>query len=102
MRVGIVRGRAQPALDFHVNGKLLIDFKGLPPRIDEHLGNDNLCEWMTPIEWKTTVERKAAHRKPKEGLFTSRRVRASLENQPETVRFVERCFKIGLFKLAHS
>ncbi len=100
--VGIVRGKAQPARDFRVNGKLLIDFKGLPPKIGEHLGNDDLCEWMTRIEWKTTVKRKAAHWRPKERLFTSRLVRASLENQPETVRFVERCFNIDLFKLADS
>ena len=100
--VGVVRTKAQPAREFRVNGRLLIDHKGLPPGIADKLHDDEYCEWMVPVRWHKTVKRSAAFWKSKAGLFAARLVRASLKNQPETVRFVERCFKVDLFKLADS
>ncbi len=101
--VGVVLGNATPARAFRVNGALLIDQKGLPPKIDEHLGDDDLCEWMAPVKWRKIVESSAAHWRSNAGLFAPRGlVRASLANQPETIRFVEERFKLDVFKLADS
>jgi len=100
--VGVVLGKAQPAREFHVDGKLLVDRRGLPSGIAEYLRDDEDCEWMAPVRWIKTVKRSNPHWKSNAGLFTSRLVRASLKNQPETIRFVDRSFKVDLFKLADS
>jgi hypothetical protein len=100
--VGVVLAKAQPAREFRVNGRLLIDHEGLLPEIKKYLHDDEYCQWMVPVRWHKTVKRSAAFWKSKAGLFAARLVRASLKNQPETIRFVERCFKVDLFKLADS
>jgi len=98
--VGRVKARAKPAREFRVNGKLLIDYSGIPKGLGGHLNNDDKCEWMAAVEWIKVVDRNKAHFKKKAKLYTPQLVRASLERQLQTVRFINERFGVDLYKLA--
>jgi hypothetical protein len=97
--VGRVTARAKPAREFRVNGKLLIDYPGIPKGLGGHLNNNDKCEWMAAVEWIKTVDRNKAHFKKRAKLYTPQLVRASLERQPQTVKFINERFGVDLYKL---
>lgn len=100
--VGRVKGTAKPAREFRVNGKLLLDCPGIPEKLGRHGNDDDLCEWMAPVQWIKTVSREKAHFKKKVKLYVPRLVRASLANHPKTVDFINERFDVDLYKLANK
>jgi hypothetical protein len=80
--IGRVTERAKPAREFRVNGKLLIDYPGIPIGLGGHLKDNDKCAWMAAVEWIKTVDRNKAHFKKNANLFTPRQVRASLKKTP--------------------
>ena len=98
--VGRVTARAKPAREFRVGGRRLIDLPNMPRKIAKNLNNDDKCEWVAAVDWIKWVPRSKAHFERKVGLFVPRIVRASLAKHPETVNFIEKRFKVNLFKLA--
>jgi len=100
--VGRVTETAKPAREFRVNGKLLLDCPGIPEGLGGHGNDDDLCEWMAPVQWIKTVSREKAHFKKKVKLYVPRLVRASLANHPKTVDFINERFDVDLYKLANE
>ncbi len=98
--VGRVKARAKPAREFRVKGKLLIDYPDIPTGLGGHLNDNDKCEWMAAVEWIKTVDRNKAHFKKNAGLYTPQQVRASLERQPQTVKFINERFGVDLYSLA--
>ena len=56
--------------------------------------SDENCEYVADVEWIKTTSRKNAKWKSKFGLYTTTHIRASLEGQPETIKFLEQEFEI--------
>jgi hypothetical protein len=68
--------------------------RAVAPRIKDNLDDLDNCEWMAPINWEKVVSREQAYFERKAGLFAPRIVRASLAQQPKTVKFIEKKFEI--------
>ena len=97
--IGTVLERARPIREVMIDGKPLLNHELRPERVAEHSDSDELSEYVCTVEWAVAVERKRAKWKPKSGLFTTTHVRASLDNQPETVKFLEKEFDLSLHDL---
>lgn len=97
--VGKVTHRARPYGDVRIKGKLLHECE--PSEAGMVRGGDNLdlCEYPILVDWVRAVPRAEAKWKPKSGLFTTQHVKASLDNQPDTIAFVERKFDVKLDEL---
>jgi hypothetical protein len=102
--VGKITGEARPAREFRLkDGTLLIDKPDVAPKIKENLDSLDDCEWMAPVKWVATIGGKDAYFEKKSGLFAPRSVRASLDEQPKTIEFIEDKFRIGdLFELTDA
>ncbi len=56
--------------------------------------SDELCEYVADINWIKTAMRDEAKWKSKSGLYTTTHIRASLDGQQVTIKFLEQEFKI--------
>lgn len=63
--------------------------------MSEHIDLDELCEYVALVNWQCAVEPENA-KKAKPGIYTTPLVRASLEGQPATLRFLEAEFGVDL------
>jgi hypothetical protein len=85
--LGRVEAEALPAREFRVGqrplGKLRLDARG----ILHDSGDLEKCEYVVRVKWIVAKKREQALWK--HGLFRARQTRASLENQPKTVRYIE-------------
>jgi uncharacterized protein len=94
--VGRVTHPARPYLEFRVDRKLLHDAGLVAPGMTTHAADPDRCEYPIAVEWIQSVPREQAKWQRKAGLFTTQLVKASLDGQPETLRFVEAQFGVKL------
>jgi len=66
------------------------------PTLGENFDNDDKCEYVALVEWIVAVNRDQAKWKSKTGIYTTPLVRASLNNQPKTIEFLEKEFGVNL------
>lgn len=85
--VGRVLAEAVPAPEFRVGKKPLGNLRLNAPKIFHHSDDLEQCEYAIRVEWLVANTREDALWKP--GLFATQLVRASLDNQPKTRRFIE-------------
>jgi hypothetical protein len=92
--IGRVKEQAVRVNDFKIDGKLLntLDLKNLG--IYDNCENEN-SEFPIKVEWIKSVDRKNAKWKSRDGLFSSQLIKASLQNQPKTIEFLEKEFDIN-------
>jgi len=98
--IGKVSQKAVRVNDFQIDKNSLINFPLLIPNIFENSDNEN-SEFLVKIDWIKTVDRKKAKWKPKFGLFTTRLIKASLDNQPHTLYFLEEEFDLKFSEILH-
>ena len=91
--VGKVIEEAVRPTNFKFKNKKLSEYDLGRSKIFENSDNEK-SEYLVKIKWKKTVNREDAVFKKKSGLFTTPAIKASLQNQPETIRFVEDNFGI--------
>ena len=97
--VGKIITEAKMIREVFINGKSLL---GLPLRCKGMSANsesETLSEYVCEIQWIKIVPREQAKRRKKPKLYTTTHVRASLEGQPETIRFIEEQFHVDINKL---
>lgn len=92
--IGEIIERARPIRDVKVAGKPLLHHPLLCRRMDDHVDSDAHCEYVARVKWHRAVAAEEAKWQPKSGLFTTQLVRASLEGQPKTLRFLEEAFDV--------
>ena len=97
--VGTISAEAKPIRDVKINGKPLLSLSLLCPNMADNVEDDEKSEFVARVRWIKTVDRSAAKFRSKYGLYTPQKVRASLDNQPKTVRYVEDQFGINLGEL---
>ena len=96
--IGRVTNKATRANSFKINGKLLSQHDLKMSNIYMNADNEN-SEFMVKVDWIKSVNREDAKWKSRNKLFSSQLVKASLENQPQTIEFLESEFAIDFKNL---
>jgi len=89
--IGRISAAAQPIDKVSIEGKPLVT---LCPRMAVDTGSADKSEYVAIVEWLKSVPREHAKMKRKSGIYTTTHVRASLDGQPDTVRFLEQEFGV--------
>lgn len=96
--IGRVINEAVPVNDFKFENKSLMEYKIKNPNIFENSGNDK-SEYLVEIDWVCSVEKSEAKWKKKSNLFTTQLIKASLDNQFQTIEFIQEEFGINITEL---
>lgn len=96
--IGKVTNRAVRVNDFQLGSKPLRDLPLKQSNIFDNSDNDN-SEFLLKVDWIKAVDKQNAKWQKKSKLFTTQLIKASLDNQPTTLLFLEREFKIKFAEL---
>tara|TARA_R110000803_G_C11979605_1_gene320585 strand:+ start:158 stop:895 length:738 start_codon:yes stop_codon:yes gene_type:complete len=97
--IGQIIDRARPVRDVILNNQPLSDCNLEQPNLILDSNDENLSEFVALVEWFVSVGAADAKWVSRSGLFSSQRCRASLDNQPVTVSFLEESFNISIEEL---
>jgi len=86
--VGIVESEAVPITQFSFGTKKLLTLK-LAANMASNANDASKCEHVVKIDWIKSVPRESAIFKRRSKLFAPQRVRASLDGQTKTLKFIE-------------
>ncbi len=92
--IGKVLEKAKRVLNFKYDGKSLKNQKLVCQDIFKNSDNEN-SEYLVKIEWIKSVVANEAKWKTRAGLYTTPLIKASLENQINTIKFLEEEFEIN-------
>jgi hypothetical protein len=93
--IGRITHKARPIRDVRINGTPLLSLPSKARGLKKNINDDDNCEYVALVEWIASVDRGEAKWKRKSGIFTSQLVRASLDAQPETVKYLEEEFSVS-------
>lgn len=91
--IGKVVGEAIPVNDFKVDGRSLRECDLRIQNIFENSDNEK-TEYLVAVDWIASVDKRMAKWKKNSMLFTTQLIKASLDNQPKTIEFIESEFGI--------
>ena len=97
--IGKVIAKAVPSRDFRYHGRPLRPSVLKGPELLHDADDDRKCDYLVAVEWKKHVPLKDAKFRRGAGLFTPRRVVASLSKQPKTLQYLEQQFKVNFERL---
>lgn len=92
--IGKVIEKAKRALDFRFDGKSLKSQSLASPNLFKNSDNEN-SEYLIKVQWIKSVPANEAKWENKAGLFTTQLIKASLENQIKTIKFLEKEFEMS-------
>lgn len=94
--IGRVTQAAKPVRDIVIDQLPLLKQSLICSGLSENSDDVEKSEYVALVDWIKTVPREEAKWQSKSGLFTSQLIRASLEKQPETIRFLEKSFSLSV------
>jgi hypothetical protein len=94
--VGRILSPARRSREVKINGKTLITLPLRCPRMNERCDDANHSEYICLVDWLAVVPREQAKWRATPKLYTTTHVRASLDGQPETVKFLEQEFRVSI------
>lgn len=97
--VGRIREAAKPINEVMIKGKPLLSLDLKCSNMSDNSNDLDKSEYVALVKWIAKVPRNEAKWKPRRSLFTTQLVRASLDNQLETMDFIEHEFGVNLKKL---
>lgn len=99
--VGVARvtASAVPINHFTLKNKPLSSYPLLCGNMYDNCHDSELSEYLVRVEWIKAVSRENAYWTPNAGLYATPLIRASLANQDNTLRFIEKSFKVDFAKL---
>lgn len=97
--IGQITQSARPVRDVLIDNIPLLQKELVCPNIGENSNDLEKSEYVALVDWVRTFPRNDAKWKSKSGLFTSQLVRASLDGQPETVKYLEQEFAVDFEEL---
>ncbi|HRY51437.1 MAG TPA: GIY-YIG nuclease family protein [Candidatus Paceibacterota bacterium] len=99
--VGIARvtEKAVPARDFRFHGRPLRPRMLSGPDLLHDSEDDDECEYLVAVKWIKRVPRDDARFRRRVGLFTPRRIVASLSEEVKTLQYLEQQFKVSFRRL---
>jgi uncharacterized protein len=92
--IGKIRTRAKMIREVIVRGKPLLSLPLKADRMDDNCDNPERSEYVCKVKWIRKCSRDDAKWKSNANLYTTTHVRASLENQRTTLRYLQRGFKV--------
>lgn len=99
--IGKVIEKAKRVADFKFEGKTLNNQNLVSPDLFKNSDNEN-SEYLVKVEWIKSVPANEAKWKNKFGLFTTQLIKASLEKQIKTLKFLEEEFEINFQNIANE
>lgn len=97
--VGRITAVAKPVRELILNGKPLLSYPLTQPGMASNANNDELSEYVALVDWLGSVDAKDAKWRAKSGLYTTPLIKASLDNQPNTVTYLENSFNLSIPEL---
>lgn len=97
--IGMIKQPAKMIRDVRIAGKPLLKLPLLSSGMGKNSDDPERSEYVALVKWDKWVTRNQAKRRSSPRLFTTPAVRASLDGQPETVRFIEEAFHANLGKI---
>ena len=97
--IGKIVQPARRIRDVYIGGTRLLDLDLLSKTISSNSNDPVKSEYVALVEWVKTVPREQAKWKRRSGLYAPQRVRASLDNQPTTIDFIDQEFDIDVRSL---
>jgi uncharacterized protein len=94
--VGRITQKAVMARDVLIDGKPLLSFPLSAPLMSFNSTDRELSEYVCLVDWIRAVPKAEAKKRSAPKLFATIHVRASLDGQPETVKFLEAEFGINV------
>ncbi len=94
--VGRIKEKAQMVRDVRIGNKQLLDLDLRCQRMSDNSDNKEKSEYVALVDWLKTCTREKAKWTPKSQLYTTTWVRASLDAQPFTVKYVEDAFELDI------
>lgn len=99
--IGRVLEKAKRALDFKFEKKSLKSQNLKQPNIFKNADTEK-SEYLLKVDWIKSVPANQAKWKQKSGLYASELIRASLEKQIETIKFLEKEFEVCFLELMNK
>jgi len=97
--IGRVISAAKSVREVLLNKKPLLSYPLERPGLGDNCDNPELSEYVALVDWIEAVEADDAKWKAKSGLYTTPLIKASLDNQPNTVTFLETSFNLSIKEL---
>lgn len=95
--VGRILKNARPVREVTIKGRPVLSLPLACKGMAMHAEDDARCEYVCPVEWLAKTTREGAKWQKNAGLYAPRKhIRASLENQPLTLAFLEEQFGVDL------
>ncbi len=89
--IGKVKAEAVPAREFRIGNKSLKQTRLKAWDMCHTYDNLNKCEYVIGVKWRVRKKReKALKAFKKKGHYVARQIRASLQEQPKTQRYIEK------------
>ena len=97
--IGIVTEPAVIAQNFRIDGKRLDQLRLIQPNILENASNPEKAEYLVRVKWAIAVDSENGKWMSKQNLFTTQLIKASLQNQPETIKYLTAEFGLNPYSL---
>ena len=97
--IGKITQEARPIHKVFIYNKPLLQYDLVCRNMGDNAENLDYCEYVALVYWIVSKDRTQAAWVGRNGLFTSRLLRASLNDQPKTVKFLEEQFSINFSDL---
>jgi len=94
--IGQILERAKMIRDIRINGRPLLKLPLNAVKAGHESDDPEQCEWVCLVKWRKQVPREKAKWKSLANLYTTPLVKASLDGQPNTVKFLEEEFGISI------
>lgn len=97
--IGKIIKEALPIEQVRINDAPLLSLPLKCQNMANNSDSEDKSEYVALVKWFITLDRDDAKFKSKSGIYTPQKVKASLDNQPITVQFLELEFEIDLKEL---
>ncbi|MGH9556254.1 MAG: hypothetical protein ACRD2Y_10570 [Terriglobales bacterium] len=94
--VGKILSPATRIREVRIKGQPLLELPLHCRKMDDNCNDPERSEYVCLVEWLASAPREQAKKRKTPKLYTTTHVRASLDGQPETVKFIEQEFKVSI------
>jgi len=97
--IGRITQKAEMIRNVYIGKKRLLDLPLRCKNMNDNMNDPERSEYVALVKWVKIFPGNQGKWKSRSGLYTTTHVRASLDGQPKTVKFVETEFSVDLKKL---
>ena len=94
--VGRIMSPARKIREVKIKGRALLEFPLRCQKMNDNCDDMERSEYVCLVKWLASVPREQAKWRAAPKLYTTTHVRASLDGQPQTVKFLEKEFNVPI------